>query len=350
MNSLTTMNRFNILVLSVMSLVLTGSRWPSLTSSYAIHCIIGRPVGQGGCTGQSALKDWRYQIRDAKDSWNSAGNFTIVWVHESAPNNCSCTNLNTNDNINVITAETSYNPEATWYAEANVVSDANGNILDADIAFSPSHLPIIGDGTGGTLNVRSIILHEFGHFLGLGHSSSSTDVMYSSYNGSTTIGQESINSLASLYPTQQQEPPEGGGNHCGSSTMMMLHPFRNQLLFGMRQVRDQLLSKTESGRGLIKAYYEFSPEVIRYAARHPFWALEAASKLSKLAPLFSGHMNQPSKTAVSITAEDLNEVLSLLERVRSDASPKLRSFLDRLMPKIERGRAYEPFALLSAIL
>lgn len=106
-----TLNRFNIVALSLIGLVLTGARWPSLTSSYAIHCIIGRPVGQGGCTGQTALKDWRYQIRDAKDYWNSVGNFTIRWVHESVPNNCSCTNLNINDNINVITAETSYNPK-----------------------------------------------------------------------------------------------------------------------------------------------------------------------------------------------------------------------------------------------
>lgn len=222
--------------------------------------------------------------------------------------------------------------------------------MDADIAFSPSHLSIIGDGTGGTLNVRSIILHEFGHFLGLGHSNSPTDVMYVSYNGSTTIGQESINSLAGLYPTQQQEPPEGGGNTCGSSALMMLDPFRNQLLQEMRWIRDGWLSTTESGRVLIKAYYDFSPEVMQYAAKHPLWAIQAAAKLSKLVPLLSRSTNQLSKPGASIAPREVQDILSLIEQIKSEASPAFRDFLERLTPRIERGKSYSPFELLSAIL
>lgn len=336
----------------ILSQAATAGGWRTRSEYYAIHCILSKGLGQPtGCMGGgNAVKDWRSQTSNAKSYWNSVGNFTILRAHEQNQTSCSCSGTGINP-PNLIIAEAGYPSEQGYYAYVSWDFDADGYLINADMIFSPSELPNIGDGTGGTANVYSILLHEFGHFLDLPDEYSNTSsIMYYTYGNRTTIAQFDINNLAQIYPAQQQEPSEGGENHCGSSTMLMLHPFRSQLLQEMREIRDGWLSATESGRALIKAYYEFSPELVGYAMRHPFWAIQAASKLSKLVPLFSSPMNQRPKTTSGITAQDVDDVLLLLDRARSEASPKLRAFLDRLTPKIEKGRAYDPFALLSAIL
>lgn len=340
------------LLLLILSETATAGGWRTRSEYYAIHCILSKGPGQpSGCMGGgNAVKDWRSQTANAKNYWNSVGNFTILWAHEQNQTSCSCSGTGINP-PNIIIAEAGYPSETGYYAYVVRDLDADGYIINADMIFSPSELPNIGDGTGGTANVYSILLHEFGHFLGLPDEySNTTSIMYYTYGNRTTITQSDINNLAQLYPAQQQEPPEGGGNICGSSALMMLHPFRNQLLQEMRWIRDGWLSTTESGRVLIKAYYDFSPEVIQYAAKHPLWAIQVTAKLSKLVPLFSRSTNQLSTPSASIAPQEVQDILSLIEQVKSEASPTLRDFLERLTPRIERGKSYSPFALLSAIL
>lgn len=340
------------LLLLVLAQTAPAGAWRTRSEYYAIHCILSKGQGQPtGCMGGgNAVKDWRTQAANAKSYWNSVGNFRILWAHEQNQSSCSCSGTGINP-PNIITAEAGYPSEQGYYAYVSWDFDADGYLINADMIFPPSALPFIGDGTGGTANVYSILLHEFGHFLGLPDDYSNTNsIMYYIYGNRTTITQSDINNLAQLYPAQQQEPPEGGNNSCFSSSLLMLHPFQGQLKSDMRLLRDHLLADTQSGRELIKAYYEFSPELVRYAMRHPFWAIQAASQLSKLVPFISSLPNPQPKTTSGITAQDVDDVLLLLERVRSDASPKLRAFLDRLTSKIEKGRTYDPFALLSAIL
>lgn len=57
-----------------------------------------------------------------------------------------------------------------------------------------------GDGTGGTLDLATVILHELGHALGLGHSSASGAIMDPFYTGvKLTLTADDIAGIQSLY-------------------------------------------------------------------------------------------------------------------------------------------------------
>ncbi len=56
--------------------------------------------------------------------------------------------------------------------------------------------------TGGQYDVQTVVLHEIGHTLGLGHSSYSAAVMYAYYQGvRRTLHSDDQNGIRSLYPT-----------------------------------------------------------------------------------------------------------------------------------------------------
>jgi len=66
---------------------------------------------------------------------------------------------------------------------------------------------ITGSGRGSSVNSYSIILHEGGHYYGLGHSSDASATMYFAYSGGVdAIGTDDSNGICALYP--------GSGTDC----------------------------------------------------------------------------------------------------------------------------------------
>ncbi len=59
---------------------------------------------------------------------------------------------------------------------------------------------------GADVDVFSIALHEAGHALGLGHSDNPNAVMYPYYRMHTTLGEEDIAAIRSLYAAQDSDP------------------------------------------------------------------------------------------------------------------------------------------------
>jgi len=56
-----------------------------------------------------------------------------------------------------------------------------------------------GDGTDGTLSLASVILHELGHSLGLGHSTDPGAIMRLNYSGQLELGADDIAGIQSIY-------------------------------------------------------------------------------------------------------------------------------------------------------
>jgi hypothetical protein len=84
-----------------------------------------------------------------------------------------------------------------WY-----VGRDGGVIQEADMEMNGVNFSwITGSGTGSRVNCYSIVLHEGGHYYGLGHSDSPSATMYYAYSGGIdSLGTDDQNGICTLYP------------------------------------------------------------------------------------------------------------------------------------------------------
>jgi PKD repeat protein len=86
--------------------------------------------------------------------------------------------------------------------------------LDSDIIFNDRDFSW---GPGGRGNVKSVSLHEIGHFVGLGHTTNSQTVMYPYDQGFLQLSADEITAAQTLYPgaksgTPPPPPPPPSGS------------------------------------------------------------------------------------------------------------------------------------------
>ncbi|MDB4942487.1 MAG: hypothetical protein JWP97_2021 [Labilithrix sp.] len=87
-------------------------------------------------------------------------------------------------------------------AQTVVHLDADGNYRDADIHLDSAAFRFSLDGAPGTQDLRSILVHELGHALGLGHSSDARATMYPSGSGLRwrSLEADDVAGVCALYP------------------------------------------------------------------------------------------------------------------------------------------------------
>lgn len=110
--------------------------------------------------------------------------------------------------------------DALQLANAYVTFDkASGAIRDADVAVNTAnHRFSLGPDLPGTFDLRSVLTHEMGHFLGLGHSLDPHASMFASVEtgeaATASPTPDDAAGLCALYPPDEQRPcdltPEGG--------------------------------------------------------------------------------------------------------------------------------------------
>ncbi len=75
------------------------------------------------------------------------------------------------------------------------------SFVEADVMLNPVH-DWSTDGIDD-FDLQTVVLHEIGHFLGLGHTGNGEAVMYVSYNGiRRELGQEDVEDISALYPVE----------------------------------------------------------------------------------------------------------------------------------------------------
>ncbi len=101
--------------------------------------------------------------------------------------------------------------EAGWPHGSNAIGVAGprwnpntGCIAEADMMMNGVNFAwTVNPGSGGTVNGYSIVLHEGGHYLGLGHSGTNGAAMFPSYGGGVlTIRDDDRAGICTLYPAQ----------------------------------------------------------------------------------------------------------------------------------------------------
>jgi hypothetical protein len=144
-------------------------------------------------------------VRAGAETWlQQAGAFRFVYSGTSSQT------TNTNDQINLVVFRNASNASAIattyWWSMGS-------QIIDADIVFWDEAFTFFA-GTGGCSSgfyIEDIAAHEFGHALGLGHSTMVGATMYPSVSscntGNRTLDADDISGVRSLYP--YLPPPTG---------------------------------------------------------------------------------------------------------------------------------------------
>jgi hypothetical protein len=121
---------------------------------------------------------WAYSIMYAASAWNQAGADFLFAGSASS-----------HDLI------TGYLPFGVLaWTESTII---NHTISDSDTEFNTTYYT--WDCDGGFHSVQSAATHEFGHWLELGDTYDSDDVMYHSYTGNCTLSDEDIDGIITIY-------------------------------------------------------------------------------------------------------------------------------------------------------
>ncbi|HEY0462958.1 MAG TPA: matrixin family metalloprotease [Polyangiaceae bacterium] len=173
-------------------------------------------------------------VTRAFDAWNNVtctGGAPSISVLVKGPINCDASEYNehrANANIVVFRDPWPYVGGEDALGMTRVRFNPNtGDIYDADIEVNAVTEPLsVGDAQPNAVDLDSLLTHEAGHLLGLGHSRDSAATMYPGYQlGSVelrTLSADDIAGLCGIYPPKRQpgstscEPRHGYSDLCGA--------------------------------------------------------------------------------------------------------------------------------------
>ena len=174
---------------------LLGRTWPQSSVPYYVNpANLDRPV--------AAIEP---AIRVGADAWRlqSGASFQFAFAGLTAQT------TNTNDGINLVM----FRNASSGSALATAYSWFSGTrIIDADIVFWDAGYQFVTgtSGCSGGFFIEDVATHEFGHALGLGHSTVATATMYPSISTcsqqSRALDADDIAAVRALYPPTALPP------------------------------------------------------------------------------------------------------------------------------------------------
>jgi matrix metalloproteinase-20 (enamelysin) len=174
----------------------TGAKWSQGTASYFIN-----PANL-----DLAANAVVSAVRAGADAWalQSTAAFAFTYAGQTSQT------TNTNDAINLVL----FRNDASGSAIATTYSWYNSSgLIDADIVFWDGGFQFF-TGTTGCSNgfyIEDIAAHEFGHALGLGHSTSTSATMYPSVSscssGNRSLDADDLAGVLAIYGPRAGPPP-----------------------------------------------------------------------------------------------------------------------------------------------
>jgi hypothetical protein len=147
------------------------------------------------CTGEAVA------IQNAANTWNNAGaKFTFSY---GGATNIANASSSAGDGINSINWSSNFPSGSTTLAETTYwYSIPSGNITECDCVFNANQTWSTAAVTpSGQFDVESVMLHEFGHILSLGHSTPPAVMQPSLPDGTQrrTLTTDDINGIKAIY-------------------------------------------------------------------------------------------------------------------------------------------------------
>ncbi|MBI3845955.1 MAG: matrixin family metalloprotease [Planctomycetes bacterium] len=167
-------------------------RWRNGTASFAVNPNFA-DASAGAASAQIAA------IRGGADEWTTNGNANFSWTYAGTT---SIATIDVNDHVNAIYAYAA--DGGSTLAETYCASNQAGEIVGIDMRFYDNNRTwASGTPAGGEFDIQGVACHEFGHALGLGHSSDPAATMYPSTSaGATnlrTIAADDVAGIQSIY-------------------------------------------------------------------------------------------------------------------------------------------------------
>lgn len=138
-------------------------------------------------------------VRAGADTWATQSNASIGFAYTGR----SAQTTTTYDSLNLVVFRNASNGSAIatayWWSSGS-------RIIDADIVFWDAAFRFFAGSTGcsGGFYIEDIAAHEFGHTIGLGHSTSASATMYPSTAScdtrNRTLDTDDIAGVVALYP------------------------------------------------------------------------------------------------------------------------------------------------------
>ncbi|SMB95800.1 Matrixin [Thermanaeromonas toyohensis ToBE] len=143
--------------------------------------------------GSNFTSDGVYSITVADNQWNNISNRQVYLANSGTTNNIT---TETRDGINEIfkanRGSNSYLAQTTsWYNTLTGLESEADIVLNMDYSWSNDPVP-----PPGFYDVKSVMTHEMGHVVGLGHSDVRSAVMYPTFADQEvryTLDQDDIN-------------------------------------------------------------------------------------------------------------------------------------------------------------